>query len=126
MRYNLQVGDSWGALSVQSMYYKDYEISDGAVTESGRACFAELKCACGTSMEMKASDFPGKRALRDCGCGAADEKKIKEYKTITSYYLPLGLLQAVDEWRNTHKCRGMSHAVAQLLQIGLNLGKNGD
>lgn len=59
----MQVGVRWAGLECIAVQLKTVE--DGAVTETAR--FYTLRCACGTTIEMREDEFPGKQFVQYCG-----------------------------------------------------------
>ena len=59
----MQVGVRWAGLECVAIQLKTVE--DGAVTETAR--FYTLRCACGTTIELREDEFPGKQFVQYCG-----------------------------------------------------------
>lgn len=126
MTAKISVGDSWGKLVVERVWEEDESQLDGAVTYTYPERFAALRCSCGNEVTIRVKDFPGRRNLRDCGCGAAARRVYvpKGPKPISERHVQLsvslrmetvGLLQAYAQSQGF----SASRAIDQLLSLAL-------
>lgn len=109
---------SWSAVTFTGYRTADRHLTSPGITESYTESMMGFSCKCGRVWEIKTNDFQGKRATPDCGCGAGK----KERKSIASYYLPIGLLERVDEYvaaQPKHSKMSVSEGVATLLTAAL-------
>jgi hypothetical protein len=98
---------------------KDIGARDGTLFGGGRQRLALkyiLRCACGKEFEWWASDFIGKRLMRDCGCGAGDDGGMTlEIKVRISS----SVYEIIKEYLKTGRGGAtMSHAVGELIEMG--------
>lgn len=120
----MAVGDKWGRLRLDGIESRETESTNlSGITTWGDEDFLTMACDCGKVFEIPASEFRGKSAFKDCGCGlsAGDGPT-----TMSSFSLPLGLRNRIDAWAKEHTGGNRSKAVQKLIQTGLEvLGKVG-
>ena len=92
--------------------------SDGSVLDYANVKKHILKCDCGKLFEIAVKDCPGKRAVKDCGCGIGAVLG-GEYKANLAVYLPLSMIKEVDDYANHFKLKRM-HAFNKLIECGLS------
>lgn len=64
-------GETWGALHCTDTENIKRVLDDGAVKETSHEDQYHLVCACGKEFTIWADDFPGRKSMKDCGCGAS-------------------------------------------------------
>lgn len=91
MKGIIDIGTSWSALTCISIDlaerrrdYPDTTMFD--ITNETQYTF---KCRCGAQFKVWANEWKGKRATKDCGCGAGDNDDVK---TTMSFYLSYALI----------------------------------
>lgn len=88
----IKVGDSWGKLTCIGFGVEVTRETSNGITEEIRTRIMDVECSCGTVVFVHADDFPGRRKMKDCGCGAGKS----DTKILISLYLPLRLVQKLD------------------------------
>jgi hypothetical protein len=66
-----RVGDKWGKLRITKIYSEIATVKTPGRTDNLPILFYEFQCECGKVKTIVASTFPGRRKMRDCGCGWA-------------------------------------------------------
>lgn len=93
MKGKLVVGQSWGALTVTTVGMKEYTRQyDNGVRETWDRPYYALRCMCGKVLEYWRDEWPGRKSIADCGCGAGREWL---EKAITTLYLDRKLVEEI-------------------------------
>lgn len=111
MRPNIKVGDRWACLTIISEGNSELEAYEGR----GRNYYV-LRCLCGHEFRQFRHEWPGKRQLRDCGCGIADERE--GVIVNVSVNMPLKVRLDVKEYADRQDT-SFSRAASELMQYGL-------
>jgi len=72
---DLDIGHKWGALQVIDLENKLREVQDGAVKDKFYEIEYIFKCNCGEEFKVWDHEFPGKKEMRDCSCGAGGDQE---------------------------------------------------
>lgn len=114
---SIRDGESWNGLTCIENALLDISTPDprGGVVDYDRVLAHFLKCECGKEFQVQVANCPGKRALRDCGCGAGGSR----YQITVSLYAPITLLRDVDSYAAHHNQTPKS-AFMLLVREGLN------
>ncbi|HEX6825461.1 MAG TPA: hypothetical protein VF077_04010 [Nitrospiraceae bacterium] len=107
----------WGALTVTGITekWREVQISDG-LTEEVRDYRLYMRCDCGKTVEMFKSEFPGKKEMRDCGCGVGNSRR--GVSQIKSFYVSDQLCEQIQVYALKNKLT-FSAAVSELVAVGL-------
>ena len=112
----LYSGAKWGHLKCQEV--KSGFLTAGNATDGFRSRLAvtyELLCSCGKQISVRATQFPGKRLMRDCGCGVADE----DYRSVNiKASVPLRIYDMVRAYVDVEGGMTMGHAITKLIEMG--------
>lgn len=87
-------GSSWGRLICTEVFHADMKVTEDGVTEIlyGVKQY-RIKCECGgPDIVIKASEFQGKRNMKDCGCGLSSNDGVH---MVWSMSVPYDLMMAV-------------------------------
>lgn len=113
----LEAGTKWGRLECIKVEKRE----DGLKDPDGNI-FAEFtfevytfQCECGKQFEMTEEAWPGKRAMKDCGCGMSDNDGANVFFNFTG---PLAVREAVTAYKKAHGV-SFSRACVELLQKGI-------
>jgi hypothetical protein len=79
-----QIGDEWGAFKLSDIYTESVSTTHNGITDIIPTRFMVLDCSCGKRKTIAAGSFPGRRKMRDCGCGSS----IPMGGKITAAYVP--------------------------------------
>lgn len=109
-------GSKWAAVKFLGYETRIVTETSPGISETYTARLMAFVCQCGKVWEIPARDWKGKRALQDCGCGAGKAQR----KAILSVYVPVKLLDVLDECARGLTAGNRSEAVTALLQAGIN------
>lgn len=114
----VEVGDKWGSLEVTDIRIEPITRIDGAVKETRNECSIYMRCKCGNEFSRAEREMPGRRELRDCGCGLSSNNSRPELFTVS--------LDRSTAARLMDYCRdnrvNTSSAIRFLLRAGLDTG----
>jgi hypothetical protein len=87
----------------------------GGVTDSWDETRVRLRCSCGGELAVWKSDWPGRRMVRDCGCGVA----LLDGRIVSACVsMPLRVKLAVGKHAR-QRGTSFSRAVQDLVEAGL-------
>jgi len=107
----LRKGDRFGCLTLTSCGKRLFA-QDGI---EDRLDWMELTCLCGKTIALWASRFPGKRKLKDCGCGRSSRD---HSYVVVGVSLPLETREDVERFRQAEGL-SFSRAIVELVRRGL-------
>lgn len=115
MKAQLRPGAAWSALTCTDVRIvrKTKTLGPG-ITETFDIVTYDLECQCGKRLSMSAADFPGRRHMKDCGCGTS----VNRMPTVIAVYLPLKLVERVDA-RASAEGLSRSRLIRNLLISGM-------
>lgn len=113
----LSVGTKWSRMECIDIKLSKKELTDGdgAVFESWDEVQYTFLCECGKTVKMWQDAWPGKRAMKDCGCGLADEDLGSVMMAFTG---PAQFKLNVRRYART-KGWSFSRAIVELVKAGL-------
>lgn len=113
----MKVGDAWGRLKVVEIVQRviERDTGDGGF-EQYTASVAVLECDCGERVDCEVKLFPGKRRVRDCGCGLSERDGMQVGFSAT---LPVGLIEEVRELARREGAGSFSQVLAVVVRKGL-------
>lgn len=111
----LYTGCRWGQLHCVA---QESELkSVGNAQDGYRQCTAlryTVQCACGKQFQIWASEFPGKRLMRDCGCGLGNAQTVS-----MRIGMPLDVIEIIRLYRAEEGNTMSSNvAIADLIKEG--------
>jgi hypothetical protein len=112
------IGDTWGYVRVTDIRMETRHSHDGAVSARWGEKTIHLKCQCGKEFSLPYEKFPGRRALKDCGCGIAVDRVSEDLRTSQSIYIEMELLKEITRWAFKNGV-STSKAIVTLAKIGL-------
>lgn len=117
----LEVGTKWGRLECVKIEKREDGVRDpdGNVFASFVFEMYTFKCECGKQFEMTEESWPGKRAMKDCGCGLSDNDGAHVFFNFTG---PLAIREAVTVYKKKYEV-SFSRACVELLQKGIEQEK---
>ena len=114
----IQAGDRWNR--VQCIDISSVERTVPWIGGGGSDIFElevlTLKCECGKEFTIDKRDFPGKRRVKDCGCGIGFEDGVPIVRAVS---MPLELWRQVKEYAEDQYIWNFSAAASALLRSGL-------
>lgn len=116
----LKEGDKWAAVIVIGNEMTSEQVTHRGVTETVMFRVLEFRCDCGEPIVMKSGDFPGRRKMRDCGCGIwARQSEVKPVKmTTTSIYIPIEIMRRLRQYAADNDTTP-NKAISRVLDDGL-------
>ena len=117
----LRKGEQWGALTCRNVFIKRITQEDGStITVSFNTLVYALECQCGKIVETIEREFPGKKQMTDCGCGAARHEHKAEGHIAKAVSLPDSVHAYIlaDMASNGSKFSGV---LARLASIGIEV-----
>lgn len=131
--YTFKLGNTWAAITVIDLYEEDKKVQESpGITATYKVEMVEFRCECGAEWSIEQDAFPGRRKLKDCGCGAGSKKteiikggvrrmqRTGETKVIVSTYLPVSLRDSISE-RAVKQNVSFNMATMELLLLGLSI-----
>jgi len=118
MKPEITVGMRWArieCIKVTEREFEEFESEYGTSVEIRRRVYV-LRCDCGKQLERKVNEWPGKRAVPDCGCGISDSREGKEAALV---YMPLPMARAAKQAAR-EKGNGLSQWIRDQIQKGLD------
>lgn len=117
-RVDLDYGVRWGRLVCTEVGIEwKSDIREEFGGDIARQCkYYELRCDCGREFRVWKSGFPGKRKMRDCGCGLADEDGVNVF---VKWRIPSAILMRLGEFPNVNR------AAVDALRRGLGMDVEG-
>jgi hypothetical protein len=109
-----RIGDRWGKLELTDIYTDNVKTVRNGVTDIIPSLFYELTCKCGKTKSISSGMFPGRRKMRDCGCGSADNGGGR----ITSAYIHENIFVQVTHYAKEQGIT-VSKAIGQLCETAL-------
>ncbi len=110
----MRVGDRWGRLTLTDIYTEIVETRHNGVTDSTPTQFYEVRCECGSTKVLSKSSFPGRRKMRDCGCGTGVSGG-----RITAAYIDGPTYAQVSTYAREHGLT-ISKGIVELCRAGLS------
>jgi hypothetical protein len=109
-------GDKWAALTCTYAGMREMEQDMGGGTSiTGPVYCYVLQCECGSEpLVIPRSQFRGKRAIKDCGCGAA----LYGSSSMMSFTTPVGVRGMIAAIAD-HEKTNLSQAVTMLVRWGI-------
>ena len=113
----MHVNERWGQLEVIDMDFQEVtEHPYEGITSTSNVIIAKLKCNCGKVFEIRRDQFPGKRRMKDCGCGIA---KTDGLCVMTAMSLPFSLMQTIKAFADKETKSNKSRAMQILMRRGI-------
>lgn len=122
MQLSLNEGERWGQLHCIRVWNdietkrNEFGLEETVVTPK-----AKIRCNCGREFEIRIALFPGKRRLKDCGCGLSIRAAAR---TVLTAYLPVTTLHRLRAYAGKRGV-SISQATNELLISALSGSSDG-